>query len=752
MSRLIPAVLLSLALASSPAWPWEARSPEAQGVLLSPEGARPPTPLEVRRAFHSSEAVLLDRRGRVIQEVRADLSRRRLAWRSLGGVSPAVVASVLAAEDRRFYAHHGVDWRALAAAALRAMVFERPRGASTITMQVAGFLDRGLKPPSRRRSPAEKLRQMRQALALERSWSKDEILEAYLNLVAARGELQGISALCQGLFGKEPHGVVGSEAAVLAALLRDPSASFDEVLRRSRGVAARAGWRAPDQELSETARRALWGPRRIKPAADLAPLAARRLLPPGRQVPGGAIRPPLAGGGLAAVRSTLDAGLQSAALSILRERLSALAGRNATDGAVLVADNATGEVLAYVGNTGTASSALHVDGIMARRSAGSTLKPFLYALALDRRILTAASPLDDSPVDVLAGRGVFKPENYDRRFRGWVTVRQALAGSINVPAVRTLLLVGGEPFVGTLSSLGFEDLDQADFYGPSLALGSADVSLWELVGAYRALANGGLYGPLRMMLEDGPLEGGRPRRVFSREAAWLAADILSDRGSRSIAFGLQSPLDTRFWAAVKTGTSKDMRDNWCVGFSERYTVGVWVGNFSGAPMWNVSGVSGAAPAWQELMTLLHAGTPSRRPGAPAGLVQRPVVALGSSQSRQEWFLRGTEPDDQGVAVGRPRPKILSPVSGEIIALDPDIPAGHESVPFKASSGGGLRWRLDGLDLGQASETFAWRPERGSHRLELADASGKVLDQAGFTVRGESPVAADAREAGEDPVP
>jgi penicillin-binding protein 1C len=691
---------------------------------------------EVRSAFHSSEALVLDRQGSILQEVRLDLKARRLAWTPLAEVSPAVVSAVLTAEDRRFRVHHGVDWAALAGAAFQGAAAGRLRGASTITMQTAGFLEQGLAPRNTRRGPSEKVRQIRAALALERSWTKDEILEAYLNLVAARGEFQGISALSQGLFGKQPHGISQAEAAVLAALLRQPGAAFDAILKRGRAVSRSVGWTLPESDLVEAASQAFRGGRGIRPAGNLAPLAGRRLLGRAGSLQGGAV-----------LSSTLDAGLQKAAADILRERLAGLADRNAKDGAVLVADNATGEVLAYVGNNGPDSSAPHVDGIAARRQAGSTLKPFLYALAFDRRVLTPASPVDDSPVDVMAGRGVFKPENYDRRFRGWITVRQALAGSVNIPAVRTLTLLGTDAFVETLDALGFTGLADGDFYGPSLALGSADVSLWELVAAYRTLARGGTAGPLRMArpasVPDLPHVGGRPvgrQRVFSRSASWLVADILSDRTSRSSAFGLESPLDTRFWSAVKTGTSKDMRDNWCVGFSERYTVGVWVGNFSGEPMWNVSGVSGAAPVWQAVMSRLHAGTPSRPPKPPAGLAAAVVTPLDSGLPVQEWFLAGTEPGQDTLTRAQPRPRILSPVSGETIALDFDIPTDREAVSFKAVSGEGLAWRLDGQELGPAGEALDWRPIRGRHLLELVGAGGRPLDRAEFTVRGESPLA------------
>ncbi len=685
----------------------------------------PPAFSAVRAAHHSSESVLLDRRGRVLHELRVDPDGRRLDWIALGRVSPLAVSAVILAEDRRFFSHPGVDPLSAAASALSAAAGREPRGASTLTMQVAAFLDPGLRPGRLRRSPGQKLRQAAAAIRLERRWSKREILEAYLNLAGFRGELRGISAASQGLFGKEPHGLDAAESAVLAALLRAPQAAADALARRAIRLNANLGNPADEKAVRSACLRAA-APHRLRPAAALAPHAARRMLGPGLP---------------RTAASTLDAGLQSFAAQALRQRLLALGGRNVRDGALLVVDNRTGEALAYVGHAGGApeasplcadaveaakggcgpAAAWRVDGIRARRQAGSTLKPFLYALALDRRLITPASLLDDSPIEIDVGRGLFAPENYDHSFRGPVSARTALAASINVPAVRLLGLVGEEAFRDSLSELGFGELREGRHYGPSLALGTPDVTLWELVGAYRAVANQGLWGGLRLT----PRPNGRARRVLSPQAAYLLADILSDREARSSTFGLESVLATRFWTAVKTGTSKDMRDNWCVGFSARYTAGVWVGNHSGAPMWSVSGVEGAAPAWADVMAYLHRGVASRAPRPPEGLVRR----------AGEWFLAGTEPAGERQEAAAPRPRILSPADGAVLAIDPDIPAEAQALaPEAEPRDPGLSWRIDGEPAGSAETPALWRLRPGDHDMTLTDAQGQILDAARFQVR------------------
>jgi penicillin-binding protein 1C len=432
--------------------------------------------------------------------------------------------------------------------------------------------------------------------------------------------------------------------------------------------------------------------------------------------------------------STLDGALQRFVADTLTRQLLAVRDQRVNDGAVLVVDNATGDVLAYVGGSGALSAARHVDAIQAHRQAGSALKPFLYGLAFDQRLLTPASLLEDAPLEVATATGLYRPHNYDEQFRGLVSVRTALASSLNVPAVRALQLVGAEAMVQQLRQLGFVGLVEAgDFYGPSLALGSADVSLWEMVGAYRALATGGVWRPLRMTAH-GPSES---RRVYSEAVAFLVSSILADRDSRSVTFGLENPLATPFWTAVKTGTSKEMRDNWAVGYSRRYTVGVWVGNVTGEPMKNVSGVTGAAPIWLEVMTRLHDSAPSAPPSPPAGLVRREAsFAARVEPARGEWFRAGTEPIAPMPASAAASPRIVTPVGGTIVALDPDIPAGRQRVPFEAREAGlGQQWLLDGALLGEAADLILWPPAPGRHRLSVVGRDGRTLDSVTFVVRG-----------------
>ena len=688
-------------------------------LLLVPTVASAlPTFDEVRRQHVSSEAQLLDRNGQLLHEMRVDMLGRRLDWIALEWISPSFLRAVVRAEDKRFYEHAGVDWLALTDAALDSMFSDRTRGASTLSMQVAAMLEDSLRARRQRRTVGQKWDQIQAARELERHWSKRQILETYLNRSTFRGEVQGIAAAARALFDKDASGLDERESLLLAVLLRGPNAKPEVVSRRACALAEAMQAGTPCAVRDALARSQLVDVPDIAPRAVLAPQLARRLL----------------GKDARRVLSTLDARVQRLSAEAAERQLSALAGRNVSNAAVLVADNRSGEVLAYVGNAGPAPLGRFVDGVRAPRQAGSTLKPFLYGLAIEQRVLTAASLLDDSAVNIVTPGGLYVPQNYDHGFRGLVSVRSALAGSLNVPAVRALTLMGPDARVERLRALGLSSLRKdGDYYGYSLALGSAEVTLWELAGAYRALATGGLVRALRLQ----PGREARATRAMDAAAAYVVTDILADRAARSATFGLDSALAPRHWAAVKTGTSKDMRDNWCVGFTSHYTVAAWVGNFDGSPMWDVSGVSGAAPLWLDVVNGLHRDLPSVPPPAPPGLVRTRVVFEGVPEAdRDELFLPGTETTrivyKGGTASARAR--IVYPADGQIVALDPDIPAPLQRMRFRREGAAAqpLQWRLDD---GQAPADGLWAPVPGRWTLSLVDETGAVRDSVRFEVRG-----------------
>jgi penicillin-binding protein 1C len=691
---------------------------------------------EVRVGYTPSDSWLLDRHGEVLQQVRINHDVRRLQWTRLEDISPALLQAMLYSEDKRFYEHAGVDWQAMLAAGWRNAWQTKTRGASTITMQLTGLLDE--QPVHGRRNIGQKIGQSGAALWLDAKWRKDEILEAYLNLVTYRGELQGVAAMSAGLFKKAPAALDAREAALAAALIRSPNAKPAKVTKRACELLKHMQRAEACNDLEGFASLRLGGPFEIT-VADHAPHLARQLIHrAGERVP-----------------STIEAPLQRYANQRLRANLLDLANQNAQDGAVLVLDNATGEVLAWVGSSGSLSEAGEVDGILAKRQAGSTLKPFLYALAIQKKSLMAASILDDSPVRITTPGGLYIPQNYDKQFMGPVTTRVALASSLNVPAVRTLLRVGGDAFVDELRSLGFSTLDQsADYYGYSLALGAADVRLLDLTNAYRALANDGQW---RAVKTQPNARLAKPRAVLTPAASYIVSDLLSDNTARSHTFGMDSVLNTPYWTAVKTGTSKDMRDNWCIGYSRHYTVGVWLGNANGSPMHDVSGVSGAAPIWREVMDYLHHGltgvhVASIKPALPTGVNSREIrFEPAFEPARRELFLSGTEQEvivanketAERLSANKERrntaklARIAYPGEGTIIALDPEIPPQLQRVVFKATVvlPSTWSWRLDGHKLDEDSLKHPWFPEPGRHQLQLLEAQSQLVDTVHFEVRG-----------------
>ncbi len=673
-----------------------------------------PPPSAVTAKWQPSEAWLYDRNEQLIDSARVSFTARRLAWVKLADISPALVETVIAQEDKRFRAHGGVDFTALLGAARARLGGERSRGASTISMQVAGLLSPDLAKPGSR-NWLDKLRQMRAAWALESSWGKDAILEAYLNLAGFRGEAQGIGAASQALFAKPPAALTRSEAAIVTALLPDPNATADRVTARACRIApADCGFLPSATATALSAERA----QALDPG--LAPhLAARLLTKSGMKV-----------------TTTLDAEIQRVAVAALTRQLRGLGPGRARDGAVVVLDNASGDVLAYVGGVGLGSTAAAVDGANAYRQAGSTLKPFLYAQVMENGWLTPASILDDSPVQLDTASGLYVPQNYDRQFKGPVSVRTALAASLNVPAVRTLLVGGVEAFRDRLWDTGFRGLvEDGQYYGFSLALGSAETTLLEQANAYRSIANGGRFAPLNLNWGQSPISA---RQILSPQAAWLVSDILADASARAGTFGIDSALRLPFWAAVKTGTSKAMRDNWCVGFTDRFTVAVWVGNLEGDSMKAVSGTSGAAPVWRDVMMALHADRPGKAPPRPAGIESRAVTFANAIEPpRTEFFLVGT---GQTALAAAPeaarRPRIVNPVSGSVFAYDPDIPSDRQRMGIAVTGAtAGHRLILDRRrDLGEAAARPQLPPLRGSHLLALLDPSGRTIDQVRFTVR------------------
>ncbi len=574
---------------------------------------------------------------------------------TLGQVSPHVILALLAAEDRRFYSHPGVDPLAMARAAVQNLVELRVvSGGSTLTQQLARLLAAeeaglaGLPPPPR--TLGQKLREAHLALRLELQYDKQELLTAFLGRAPFGNRAVGITAAAERYFGVDPARLSLAQAAFLAGLPKGPS-HYDPIRRgeRARDRQRRVLERmlAAEMITAGQAERALAEP--IEAQLRLPPADARHAVGLAREQLGDA-------GQGGTVRLTLDAALQRDVEQIVADEIVRTYARGGRSAAVVVLDNQSSDLLAMVGAAFAENPRWgQYNAAVAVRQPGSALKPFIYAAALTRGE-TAATLAADIPRPFPDTWGVYLPDNYDGRFHGPVRYREALAQSLNVAAVDVLFRTGlGEAFA-LLDAAGLKTLDRRpDYFGLGLTLGSGGVRPVDLANAYAALARGGLFRPWRLVAAheaDGVRRDvvvGDATRILDPRIAFVVGDILADEHARKPQFGERSVLATPYWTAVKTGTSKGFRDNWTVGYSETVTVAVWVGDPRGGPMHRMSGVEGAGVIWRKVMNRAS-GRRSRRPSPPEGLVQVRVCHVSGERlgpdcdgGRDEWFLAGTGP-------------------------------------------------------------------------------------------------------------
>lgn len=596
---------------------------------------------------------VLDREGELLREPLGGQGDRG-RWVALRDVSPFLVSAVTSAEDRRFAAHRGVDPAAVArAAAQNASAGRVVSGGSTITQQLVK-LSTGR---TRQRTLGVKLQEMAAALHYERHLDKDRIMEAYLNWIPFGHLARGVEMASQTYFAKPAAHLSVSESAALAALIRgpgglDPYRHPDELEKRRRWVLERMlknGHIDTDQY-----RHGVDHPPRFRKPAPVfeAPHLAEEILQ----------RTSEDRFSSGAVVTTIDSRLQQQAESLVESIVQELSTVDVSTASVVVIHNPTGEVVAWVGSRGyfhRASLGMN-DGVTARRSPGSALKPILYAEAMEHGY-TPATMLADVPTSFPTPEGAYRPSNYDDSFRGPVLLREALGSSLNVPAVAVAAHLGPATVLDAMHRAGLESLDRdASHYGAAIALGDGEVTLLELASAYSALARGGRWMDPVLVRElraaDGSaidLEPPATRRVFHQRTAYLVTDILSDPTARAPAFGRAAVFDLGFPVAVKTGTSHDYRDNWTVGYTPVYTVAAWVGNFDGTPMGNISGITGAGPLFASVMQSAMEGLPPHDFPRPPGLVERRVCALSGGLPsphchvvRTELFARGTEPQEK----------------------------------------------------------------------------------------------------------
>ncbi len=696
---------------------------------------------------------------------------------TLAEVAPAMVAATVAAEDQRFWSHPGVDPFAVARAAVQ--VRTNPSGASTLTQQLV----RGTYLADQRLPlPLRKAREAVLALALEARTSKEEVLEAYLNHVYYGRGAYGVEAAAQAYFGVRAAHLDTAQASFLAGLPRSPSA-YDApggeaaALERQRYVLDRMA--ATGALLGGDVEALAATPLRVVP--DRPPLA-RHVSAMVYQELDRVLRDRPATG--LVIETTLDAGLQYEAERSVRTRLGRLEEHRAGSAAVVALDPRDGRLLALVGSADFDAPSGQINMAMEPRQPGSALKPLLYALALERGF-TPASMLLDVPSTFETNDGPYRPVNYDLRFRGPVSLRVALASSLNVPAVRTLDALGVDALLEMAHRAGLGSLEAAEAYGLALTLGGGGVRLLDLTAAYGAFAAEGErrepWLVARVTDQAGRVLYERreaaPRQVTSEELAFLVSDMLSDPDARGPGFGRSSVLDTPYGAAVKTGTSSEFRDNWTLGYTPDRVVGVWVGNPDQAPMVNISGVDGAAPIWRDVMSTAVRGRARTSFQPPAGVVRATVCAptgLLPGQAcpapMEEWFLAGSEPQTteayyvrQGVALAINPPAearawaqdagwqvasggergvaVVQPAPGSVLYPAPAL--GRSGLVLRASvppSATSVEFYVDGRHAGTstgARPEVPWTLDPGVHELRVVaylPGGGRAEANSAYEVR------------------
>ena len=566
----------------------------------------------------NTSTIVVDRHGVPLYEARSGNGTRSVLI-AAGELPPALVAATTAAEDRRFWSHFGIDPIAIARAARQNLVERQVvEGGSTITQQVAKLLINRLR-PNRQRGVVEKVREAVLAVRLEHRYTKREILAMYLNLAAYGNQIVGAQRASRAYFGTDAGMLTSAQAAFLAGLPQRPSRfnpyrAREQAISRQRIVLRRmeaAGLLGSgDAAVAREEQLALTR----ESAPFLAPHFVEMVLASGVDR-----RPPR-------IETTLDAALQEDIAGIIRSHRALLKRHGASNVAVAVLDNVRGEWLAWEGS-GDFLDQAHggsIDGVRAARQPGSTLKPFMYALAFEHGV-TPATVLPDVPSHFPAGEHgvVYSPRNYDGRYRGPLLARRALAGSENVPAVALASQIGVSGLLRFLTRAGFTTFEHnASYYGLGLTLGNAEAPLGELVAAYSALARGGEWVEPVWTRNDADSELKRPRRqLVSPLAAFWVTDILADAEAREYIFGRGGSLEFPFPVAVKTGTSQAYHDNWTIGYTRDVTVGVWVGNFDRKPLRDSTGVTGAGPIFHAVML----AATRRTAGADHHAADRPIV-------------------------------------------------------------------------------------------------------------------------------
>lgn len=622
-----------------------------------------PSPTKLSERDSSLSTKIFDRNGKLLYDIYGDKNRALVKWDQL----PQYVRdATIAIEDKNFYKHQGFSPIGIGRAVFRILFFRKLEGGSTITQQV---VKNTLLSPER--TVTRKIKEFILAIQVERKYTKDEILQIYLNEVPYGGTAWGIEAAAQTYFDKEAKDLTLAEAVILAGLPQSPTyyspygtnpkayiGRAEDVVRRMR----EDGYISPEQE--ENVKREISN---VQFSPDDQGIAAPHFVFYVRDILVERYGEKLVEQGGLHVTTSLDLELQEKAQQIVAEEVAKLADFQVGNGSAVVIDPLAGEILAMVGSKDYFAKDYdgQVNVSLSLRQPGSALKPFTYATAF-KAGYTSSYVLLDVPTEFPGGTGqpMYKPVNYDGKYRGAQQVRFTLGNSLNIPAVKVLALVGVKNMLRTASDAGLTSLEPTDEnlkrFGLSVTLGGGEVRLLDLTGAFGTLANRGeRIEPVAILkIEDrsGKVleekKESQGKKVTGEDVAFLISHILSDNNARGAVFGPSSLLNVSGrTVAVKTGTTDDKRDNWAVGYTPSIVVGVWVGNNDNSPMnpQIASGVTGATPIWNKIMQTTLEGKGAESFAKPDNVIAVEIDAFGGGlpcrdyPKRTEYFIKGTEP-------------------------------------------------------------------------------------------------------------
>ena len=720
--------------------------------------------------FHSVK--FYDRNGNLLQEVLSKNSTRSVHV-DIDKVSSYFLDALIATEDKNFYRHNGIDYMAVLRAAWQNLKSEEiVSGASTITLQLARLIQ------PEKRTFFNKIKEAYFAYRLEAGMDKKSILEGYINRLPMGGNLYGVEGASKAYFGISSSDLTLAQATFLASIPNSPNQlnpyhNLKEIKKRQRIVFERMieqGMISDSRVEGVLKEDVLLKPQEASFLAPHFVFQIMESLPDSAQT----------------VKTTIDIEIQKMVSAQIKNVLSYLKDYHVTNASAILLDNRTGQVLAYAGSADYFNTDIdgQNDGIQALRQPGSTLKPFLYLLAMENGF-NPATVISDLPTHYRMPTGIYSPKNYSESFHGPVRLREALANSLNIPAVRVLAKIGVDRFLNRLHDYRFDSLHQdAEFYGVGLTLGGGEVTLYELTRAYMCLSRMGSFIPTNevMVINGKELEPDSEEVIISTpQFNYLIADILGDHFARTAEFGFHSVLNLPFPCSVKTGTSFRFCDNWTVGYTQDYTLGIWVGNFDHTPMLKVSGVSGAGPIFANIMSMLYNRKeyPEKFP-QPQGLARITICPLSGKKPSKycptsieeliperdliaspeicDMHVKGEEvvstvvpakyqdwANQMGLKTQTRQPgeeqlfQIINPKDGAVYYRLSNLKPEYQSVRFQLNCPDGdqkVNWFLNGILIKTTSNnnTFLWTVHPGQFGLRAVSEEKELSSSIEFEVR------------------